>query len=618
MGVVSGFGLLLDAGPSSAGLLISDFDETTNPDTWPVPIPVILTNSPKDFTPSAAVSNNTTLRRSVGYGEYGNTGNVRSMFVNRTPGSGPVTILDSSDCGGNPTPCAERVRLWQPCVASYQEYTVVVWAHAESPLSNDSFNIRMELIDPSGSKVIGGDGLLVNDTSIEGIGSRQDMPSVDFYGNDIVVAWRGDPLPAPCSQASSRIYARVFHWAGGNTAPEAVGGQIMIDTSTSSIPTFTGPNPAVAISREGNGRWIAAWNVELNPTNNSEEVHAQYFDGIRPVGTEFRVNQDTNIVGFDQSPVSGCQCNTLKRRLGNSNQHTIAFGRDGEVVCVWASMDEPIAIPFFPPGTNNEVYFTRLPPGYDDYQDSLGATCCKGDFDDDQDVDGLDIQGFVDTMLDTGISDPCDSVVENYVLICAADINNDGVLNNYDVDAFVDLLLADPPTGCAAAIVAVYDCNGNEVDDATDIANETSADCNNNGYPDECDTELWAPFGATDCNENSVPDECDVRYETSADCNENGIPDECDIASGHSPDWDEDGIPDECAMFFMSMGYQMSGQGSGSNCANPPEDLNAAWLQFYLWSIQQCWGAGCTLTGAEQYQAIVDKKCELGLQGLNP
>ncbi len=45
------------------------------------------------------------------------------------------------------------------------------------------------------------------------------------------------------------------------------------------------------------------------------------------------------------------------------------------------------------------------------------------------------------------------------------------------------------------------DCNDNGVDDSDDIAAGTSADCNGNLVPDECET---------DCNTNGVPDECDL------------------------------------------------------------------------------------------------------------
>lgn len=50
------------------------------------------------------------------------------------------------------------------------------------------------------------------------------------------------------------------------------------------------------------------------------------------------------------------------------------------------------------------------------------------------------------------------------------------------------------------------DCNANLIDDATDIANMSSADCNANQIPDECDI---ASGGSIDANGNSIPDECE-------------------------------------------------------------------------------------------------------------
>ncbi|MFT7679568.1 MAG: hypothetical protein ACI8QC_003572, partial [Planctomycetota bacterium] len=86
----------------------------------------------------------------------------------------------------------------------------------------------------------------------------------------------------------------------------------------------------------------------------------------------------------------------------------------------------------------------------------------------------------------------------------------------------------------------ITDCNGNGVEDADDIANGTSLDCNSNGIPDECEPDCDAdgiPDDCeVDCNANGTPDDC----ETFTDCNNNGIPDECE------PDCDGDGIPDDC------------------------------------------------------------------------
>ena len=46
----------------------------------------------------------------------------------------------------------------------------------------------------------------------------------------------------------------------------------------------------------------------------------------------------------------------------------------------------------------------------------------------------------------------------------------------------------------------IPDCNDNGIDDADDIANMTSNDCNGNSIPDECEF---------DCNDNGIPDDCD-------------------------------------------------------------------------------------------------------------
>ncbi|MDG2201170.1 MAG: hypothetical protein P8K80_08325 [Phycisphaerales bacterium] len=77
----------------------------------------------------------------------------------------------------------------------------------------------------------------------------------------------------------------------------------------------------------------------------------------------------------------------------------------------------------------------------------------------------------------------------------------------------------------------ISDCNGNGIDDVTDLADGTSVDCNANSVPDECES---------DCNGNGIADECDLADETSSDCNGNGIPDSCD------DDCNGNGIPDDC------------------------------------------------------------------------
>jgi sugar lactone lactonase YvrE len=92
-----------------------------------------------------------------------------------------------------------------------------------------------------------------------------------------------------------------------------------------------------------------------------------------------------------------------------------------------------------------------------------------------------------------------------------------------------------------------FDCNGNNVDDAIDIAALVSADVNGNGIPDECedcnDNGILDPqeivLGAPDVNGNGIPDECEP------DCNGNGIPDSHDVALG-APDLNLNRVPDSC------------------------------------------------------------------------
>ncbi len=93
------------------------------------------------------------------------------------------------------------------------------------------------------------------------------------------------------------------------------------------------------------------------------------------------------------------------------------------------------------------------------------------------------------------------------------------------------------------------DCNGNAVDDATDIIDGTSLDANFDGVPDECqDCNANGQLDPTDISDgvssdvdlDGMPDEC------QPDCNGNGTPDQYDIGMGLSADVWGDGVPDEC------------------------------------------------------------------------
>jgi hypothetical protein len=125
----------------------------------------------------------------------------------------------------------------------------------------------------------------------------------------------------------------------------------------------------------------------------------------------------------------------------------------------------------------------------------------------------------------------------------------------------------------------VEDCNANGVADATDIANGTSRDCQDDGVPDECqlsgnncdgdrvpdeceedcndngEPDDCEELGEGDCNENGVPDECEP------DCNGNRFPDECDILSQRSDDVNGNGIPDECERLHVDLFNETPGNG---------------------------------------------------------
>jgi len=83
----------------------------------------------------------------------------------------------------------------------------------------------------------------------------------------------------------------------------------------------------------------------------------------------------------------------------------------------------------------------------------------------------------------------------------------------------------------------VSDCNQNGRLDGRDIERGVSFDCNDNGMPDECESQQ-------DCDGDLVLDICE--FHDVPDCNGNAVPDACDIASGKSDDDDGNGVPDEC------------------------------------------------------------------------
>ncbi|MCG3129100.1 MAG: hypothetical protein CHACPFDD_04009 [Phycisphaerae bacterium] len=108
----------------------------------------------------------------------------------------------------------------------------------------------------------------------------------------------------------------------------------------------------------------------------------------------------------------------------------------------------------------------------------------------------------------------------------------------------------------------VHDCNGNGVEDATDISQRASADCDADGVPDECQADsdgdgvpdacdrCGAGNDADDADGDGVPDACDACAggNDGADADGDGVADGCDRCAGHDDgvDADGDGVPDGC------------------------------------------------------------------------
>lgn len=74
-----------------------------------------------------------------------------------------------------------------------------------------------------------------------------------------------------------------------------------------------------------------------------------------------------------------------------------------------------------------------------------------------------------------------------------------------------------------ALAASQQDCDGNAVNDLTDIANLTHPDCNANNIPDFCDLETEH---SRDANSNSIPDECEPSP-ANDDCADASVPVEC-------------------------------------------------------------------------------------------
>jgi len=413
----------------------------------------------------------------------------------------------------------------------------VAWADQEVG-PGFSFNIALRIYDPSGTIVqaeLAGPGPTqwVNDPTVDPLASSQLSPAVAFNDlGDLIVTWVA-LRPESCIEGGLlRIYARRFIWDAATNVLTAQSAPFIVNSD----PAWgdfgqTGANPTVALAPDS-GAFVVAWNG-LNSATVKIDVRAQYVDANgQPRGREFGVTQ----LADPPPPAQGFQ-----RRIAESAQHTVAWRTDGSVVVAW-DLDD------IQTGTR-QVFYTMLPPDFAltqvnpcpfcEQNPSACDPCLKADVNDDCVINGLDIQPFVDVLLDGALA--CRSIVA----LCAADMNSDGMVDIADIPCFVEKLLFGI-SSCegGAGPRGMVDCNGNGVPDANDVFDGTSHDCNGNFVPDECDVDPADPDGnglvSNDLNTNSIPDECEP------DCNGNGVPDDKDIADATSADINANGVPDEC------------------------------------------------------------------------
>ncbi|MFZ4575023.1 MAG: hypothetical protein ACOYN0_11535, partial [Phycisphaerales bacterium] len=98
-----------------------------------------------------------------------------------------------------------------------------------------------------------------------------------------------------------------------------------------------------------------------------------------------------------------------------------------------------------------------------------------------------------------GVPDACD-VQFGFASDCNGDLHPDN--GQIEAGTFPDTNGNGIPDGCEGLL---FDCNGNFIEDATDILNGTETDCNGNNRPDSCEIRTG---GLTDANANTVPDAC--------------------------------------------------------------------------------------------------------------
>jgi len=312
-----------------------DYDYVVPPAaiTTPIVNPVV-----NDSIPSAGARDGTSSTGRLAFGDDANG-------VQEGPVPGTASVF--SPCGLD---CYED--FWQPCLAmrSNGEY-VVAWAEPETPNEPDTFfNIALRVHDSSGILLDELNGpsndSWVNEPSLELSPSNQLSPAVasDDYGN-IVVTWVG-----PDEGGAARVFARRFSWGGvgNNIVAESPSFLVSGDLSCGNGGpiNLSAANPTVALTQQSPsdpapvgepfvrqpGRFVIAWNRE-EVTTDRQEIQGQYFyeDG-RPMGGLFRVNQAISATG---ATAGGKTINS--RQMGESNQHTLVYGKQEQVVAAWTT-----------------------------------------------------------------------------------------------------------------------------------------------------------------------------------------------------------------------------------------------------------------------------------------
>ncbi len=150
-------------------------------------------------------------------------------------------------------------------------------------------------------------------------------------------------------------------------------------------------------------------------------------------------------------------------------------------------------------------------------------------------------------------------------------------------------MLAQPSVAAATPVPQAHrgggsDCNGNGIDDADDIADGTSDDCNSNGIPDDCEDDTDGDGTIDDCDdcpddpEKTDPGQCgcgiadtDTDGDGVADCIDNCV----DTPNADQADQDGDGVGDacdNCVSTFNPTQQGTDGDGLGDACTRAGTD----------------------------------------------